>query len=340
MMQSRVSSFFRRNRVDSFIIQSSETTGANFAYLSGLELDNSVLLARRDGETLLLVNRINGEEAKAKSDVDVSVWKNKRDFWNTVLAFTKGCRSIGFDGSFLTAASYIQLKKRMKGKSLTDISKELSTQRGVKNSREISIMRKSARIARSIINELAIEVGKSELDIAKELRLLSVEKGVEPSFEPIVLSGKNTAMPHGKPSKKKLSPGDVTLVDFGVRYNGYCSDISRCFFLGKCPDELKAYQSLKQVLKRALGEMREGARCSDIPKYFDGYLKEAGLEAMIHAPGHGIGLQVHESPHLGKASKDIISNGMTLALEPAYYGKYGVRYEDDIVVVGGRLRIL
>ncbi len=341
MRNGNIRSFFENSKVDSLFLSSAMAGGeANFFYLSGMKLDNSVLAARRDGEHALLVNRINEAEAKRNSRFRVLVWKDRTDFWGKIRESVRGCRSVGLDAEFLSAKTYGDIRKRLSGKRLTDVSEILLEMRAKKSDCEIKLIRESARIARKIIEGVEIRRGKTEIGVSKELKIAAIEQGVELSFEPIVLSGPNTAMPHGKASEKKFGADEVVLIDFGVKHRGYCSDISRCFFTGKCREEKENYEQLQEVFGALLKGMRECMKCSAVQKTCDELMKGSGFGSMIHAPGHGIGLDVHESPSLSKKSKEKLKNSMTMAVEPAFYKKYGLRYEDDVVMDRGRARVI
>lgn len=334
---SRIKSFFHHNPQDSLLLSSGDSPNANFTYMSGLRLDNSVFLALRDSEVpILFVSKLNKTEAEKESGFALEVWKDSADFWRKLREALKGCRSLALDFSSLKAKTYNDMNSKLGKKSFRDASEQLLAQRGIKDEQELAKLKKSVHIARGIVNEAQIESGKTELELSKELKIAALEKGVELSFAPIVLSGANAAMPHGKSSEKRISDGEPVLIDFGVKYEGYCSDISRCFFTGKCEEERSAYEKLKGTFEALLLELKPGKKCPDIPRRCNELLKEHGFGELIHSPGHGIGLDVHESPSLSKRSKGKIREGMVLAIEPAFYGSYGLRYEDDVVIKNGK----
>jgi Xaa-Pro aminopeptidase len=327
----RLGRFFGKQGVDALVLANGESADPNFSYYAGLFLDNTVFLALRGGGTFLLVNSINEEEARG-TDCEVLVWKDRAGFWNGMRKALGTCRSVGIDPAGMKASTYIGLRRRLRGKRIVDCSEKLGMQRAVKDSGEIALLRKSARIARRIIREADVRARRSELDIAGELKVAAFEAGAGISFEPIVLSGIRTAMPHGKPSGKKLAVGDAVLVDFGVSWKGYCSDITRCFFLGACRKERERYSRLREVFLELADGAGAGTSCSKVAGECDALLAGKGFGKLMHAPGHGIGLAVHEEPRLSRNAGGKLLEGMTVALEPAFYGKYGLRYEDDLIV--------
>jgi Xaa-Pro aminopeptidase len=330
-MNSRERSFFDKSRVDALVLNNDEQSNANFYYFSKLAFDNTTLVVRRDGKHRLLVNRINEREAKGKSPFQLLIWRSGQEFWKKFGQALDGCKSVGIDASSVSLKSHGVLKKKIR-KRFVDVSSILLEQRAKKEQNEISLIRMSAQIARKIVSGISLKIGKTESDIARELKKGALEEGVGLSFEPIVLFGANTSLPHGKPSLKKLSRGDVVLIDFGVIYKGYCSDTTRCFFIGECKKERKNYQKLQEIFKQLLGEMKPGVSCKNIQRKANELMVQEGFGEMIHSPGHGVGLEVHEMPSLSKRAKGKLSEGMVLAIEPAFYKEYGLRYEDDVVI--------
>ena len=154
------------------------------------------------------------------------------------------------------------------------------------------------------------------------------------SFEPIVASGKNSSKPHAVPTDKKIDVGEPITIDFGCKYNGYCSDMTRTIFVGYVPEQIKNIYDL--VLKNQLQtekELKEGANIKNICKMVEGDFKLHGFD-LVHALGHGVGLEVHEYPIISSKNDSILKEKMVVTNEPGIYipGKYGVRIEDTILI--------
>lgn len=299
-------------------------TNASFAYFSGCNVDGSYLVLRKNGG-VLFTNGMNLREARKLSHYPVKLLGN-----DAPARIRKACGrgKTGFSSVEMNSAKYLALKKRAKLK-LVDASGKILRVRGEKSVGERKALAGSAAIARKILEKLVPWKHKTERGVVRALEIAALSAGAEFAFEPIVATGKNSAMPHHKPTGKKLE--DFVLVDFGVRYDGYCSDFTRCYFRKKGMEEEKAYGECKKVLnglQEKLGACKTG---KDVALLSEKLLKKHGLPKLIHSIGHGIGMDVHEHPHLGLKSKDSLQ-GAAIALEPAaYFSNFGVRYEEMLV---------
>ena len=302
----------------------SDGVSPSFAYFSGCGIDGSYLVLKRNRSTLF-VNGMNVREAKQDSYYPVKVMGREAA---KQLRKECGTGKIGFSAAEMPAARYLALRKRAKLK-LVDATEKMLQARGGKTDNEKRALAVSASIARRILANFNPWKHRTEEGAASALKIAALSSGVEISFEPIVATGKNSSMPHHKPAKRKL--GDFVLVDFGVKYNGYCSDFTRCYFRGKCARERAAYGKCQKIF----GEMKYGlANCKngeEVTQLSERLMTEHGLPKMIHSIGHGIGLDVHEYPHLSLKSRDSLQ-GAVLAIEPAaYFADFGVRYEEMLL---------
>ena len=178
-----------------------------------------------------------------------------------------------------------------------------------------------------------IKKGMTEKQIAYEIDKFFIENGAEGvAFETIVASGPNSSKPHAVPTERRITSGDVITIDMGCKYNGYCSDMTRTIFVDNISDEVKNVYDL--VLKnQKLSEMREGMICKNITKMVLNDF-ELNNQTLIHALGHGVGLDIHETPILGTKNENILKANMVVTDEPGIYipGKFGVRIEDTVLV--------
>lgn len=176
----------------------------------------------------------------------------------------------------------------------------------------------------------------TEKEIAREIEQYFILNGAEgTSFETIVASGKNSSMPHAIPTDKKIESGDIITIDFGCKYKGYCSDMTRTIFVDFVQDYIKPVYDL--VLKNqelTLKELYDGANVRILSKMVENDFKVNHFD-LIHALGHGVGLEIHEEPVLSSRKVDFfLKENMVLTDEPGIYipGKFGVRIEDTIVI--------
>ena len=175
----------------------------------------------------------------------------------------------------------------------------------------------------------------TEKEIALEIERYFKLNGADGiSFEPIVASGKNSSKPHAVPTDKKIDLGDVITLDFGCKYNGYCSDMTRTIFVGYVPEEVKKVYDL--VLKNQLQtfkELKEGAKIKILSKMVENDFRMHGYD-LIHALGHGVGLDIHECPVISGRNDNNLKERMIITNEPGIYipGKFGVRIEDTVLI--------
>jgi Xaa-Pro aminopeptidase len=159
-----------------------------------------------------------------------------------------------------------------------------------------------------------------------------------------VASGPNSALPHARPTARRLTKGDLLLLDFGARVDGYCSDVTRTFAIGKASDEQReVYEVVRQANERAVRAIRPGMSGRDADGVARGYIQDRGFgELFGHSLGHGIGLEVHEAPRLAKTAESPLVEGAVVTVEPGIYrpGWGGVRIEDDVHLGAGGARVL
>jgi Xaa-Pro aminopeptidase len=217
----------------------------------------------------------------------------------------------------------------------------------VKNANELSNIRRVVEITDRVFSKVInfIRPGQKEIEVAEEINRLATKYGSDKmAFPTIVASGVHSATPHHLTSNKKIKNNKMLLLDFGVNYKGYCSDLSRTLFIGR-PDSKfkKIYYAVLQSQKAALRQVKEGNAGKEVHNSALNVLKNAGLaDKFIHAVGHGIGLKVHESPKLYPKSRTKLKAGMVITIEPGVYikGWGGVRIEDMVLVTKNGYEVL
>lgn len=209
-----------------------------------------------------------------------------------------------------------------------------------KDASEIANHRKAADVCEgalaSVLNSL--QTGMTERQVCNNLMKAILELGGDMiPIEPTVLSGPNSALPHGKAGERKITNGDILLIDFVSTYHGYYADITRTFFVGSKPDDKfqQVYEAVKTANEAARKLVRPGITCEDVDRAARQVLVDCGLgKFFTHRTGHGLGLDVHEEPSIVEGNKMPLQEGMVFTIEPGAYikGWGGVRIEDDIVV--------
>ncbi|MFA6036001.1 MAG: Xaa-Pro peptidase family protein [Candidatus Micrarchaeia archaeon] len=304
MNNNRLRRFFSTAKVDAVLLHNSDWMGAldpNYYYFTGLSLDNSILVARRAGAPAILCTDLNYSLAKQKAK-GINVLKLQRQTLASVLKrLLKGCRKVGINARSLRVSAYS--KFRQAGKKFIDVSDELGANRAVKEAGELALIKKCVNETKEILDALEIRPGMTELDIVKQARIRSLEAGLDISFPPIVASGPNTRVPHSIPTSRKVGMNDVVLVDFGLMLDGYCSDLTRCYFTGACKAEKSAHAKLVEIQEELAAYAHAGLPVAEFVMESVDLIKRAGLPPLPHSIGHGVGLEVHEQPYLYAKSR-------------------------------------
>ncbi len=257
-----------------------------------------------------------------------------------------GVTALGYEEAYMTVAEFLGFEKSLNAK-LVPMHEKIAQFRRVKEDYELERMRKAQEITDAAFAEILprIREGITEKELAAELVYCLLKNGGEGlSFEPIVVSGPNTSLPHGVPGDRKLQKGDFITMDFGVNYQGYCSDMTRTVALGYATEEMqKVYNTVLQAQLAGIAASRAGVTGSDIDGAARKVITDAGYGAYFgHGYGHSLGLEVHELPSCSPASRAVMEENMVSSAEPGIYlpGKFGVRIEDVVVFTADGCEIL
>jgi len=251
-----------------------------------------------------------------------------------------GAKRAAFDSTALTVQQQKTIADEAGPVDLAPQPTLLAKLRQVKDATEIDKIRAANDLAESVLQDLLpdLKLGVVERDFAARMEYEFKKRGASgSSFDPIVLFGPRSSLPHGMPGDKALEAGDVVLLDFGCIRDSYCSDLTRTFCSGTIPGAW--FEDIYAVTLRAqlaaLDAVKPGARCADADKAAREIIGDAGYgEYFGHGLGHGVGLEVHEGPRLNRQSEAVLEPGMVVTVEPGIYlpGKGGVRIEDLVVV--------
>ena len=324
-------------RVDGILLFSSENTrDVNFDYFSSFRKPTySFFLAERKRK-VLITSSIDYERALKEASSDVVKLKDYDYKIKKVLKENFNGKSLGVVASSLP----LSLAKTLRGYKLVDVSKIASEIRAVKSKKEIKLIKKSCSIANKGIKyvEENLSLDESEAGFVKELEDYLKRFDIDGfAFETIFASGKRSAFIHPYParSKRKISSG-LGLIDFGVVYKGYCSDVTVPFSFGKLnkkQEEIK--EAVLEVYEECKKELKVNVKAGEIFAKANELLGKRGFE-LKHGLGHGIGLEVHDSPSLSFNSEDVVKRNMVLTLEPGVYEMDvgGCRLENDFLIAG------
>ena len=309
----------------------------NIRYLTNIEAEGTLILARKenffitDGRYIEEVNSVLTIQDEIivcdAKDIDPADYEN----------FFLFCENVGFEEHYVTYAQYKKFMYQYKINSLVETDYIIEQQRMIKDEEEIRNITKACNITDQCFDYITgfIKKGMTEIEIADEIEKFFKQKGAEAlAFDTIVASGPNSSKPHAVPTKRKIKSGDVITIDMGCQYKGYCSDMTRTIFVDKVPEEIRPiYELVLKNQTQTLSELREGMICKNVTKMVINDF-ELHDHTLIHALGHGVGMEVHEIPVLGTNSEVALKANMVVANEPGIYlpGQFGVRIEDTVVV--------
>lgn len=258
-------------------------------------------------------------------------------------------KRVGVEEAHLTHSVYLRLKKLLKGTKLISISGWVEEMRMIKSKGEIKIIKKAIKTANHIFESFVktIRAGQSEDEMEWQLLCEARKRGVSEgfSFPPIIAFGKDTADVHHVKGRSKLKRGQSILIDFGIVYEGYMTDMTRVLFT-QPPSEIeqKIYSIVLEANQKAIQSIQVGKKCSEIDRVARQIIEDAGYgEYFGHSTGHGVGIEIHESPSLSSHSSIVIQPGMVITVEPGIYTPHhgGVRIEDMVYInEKGRAEVL
>lgn len=305
---------------------------SNTYYYSGYASSNAQIVATEQTAYFVTDSRYYAEAAERLGDRFEVICGTLQD----VLQGVQGDK-IGWD-SDVSYKQYLGLLSIVGGRQLVDIGKLIELQRSVKSSREVSLITKAQAVTDRCFEEILpyIREGVSEIDIAARLEYLILSKGCELAFDSIVAFGSNAAVPHAHRSQRKLRQGEFVLMDFGAKYQGYCSDMTRTVCLGTPSDrQVQVYESVLQAQQNALDNIKAGLTGAECDAFARQSLSSDGLgEYFTHSLGHGLGVDIHEGLAFSPKCQSVIPSGSVMSVEPGVYidGGFGVRIEDIVVI--------
>ncbi len=315
-------------------------SGANRFYSAGFPSSAGAALITKEESYFMTDSRYI--EAASKKITGGIVLENSREKSTLTLVEEAvqrhGIKRLGYEEEFLTVSLFEQVKKKLSCE-LVPASKLFTDLRSVKDSGEMEEMIQAQRIAEAALLEVLdfIQVGRTEKEIAAFLQYRMLMGGAEMmSFEPIVVSGANSSMPHGVPTDKEVAWGDFITMDFGCVYHGYCSDMTRTVAVGSVSEEMeKVYANVLEAQLAGIATAKAGVPGCDIHNAAARVIEDAGYGPYFgHGFGHSLGVEIHESPNASPGCTEPIPAGAVISAEPGIYlpGKFGVRIEDVIVL--------
>jgi Xaa-Pro aminopeptidase len=337
----------RNERVDAFLV----IALPNIRYLAGFTGSNAVLLVTED-RALLFTDPRYQTQAPLESDCEVKVAKGP--LLVQAVAWAKRLRStrLGFERNRISFEQHqVLVKERTtKGQSpirLKPIAGAVERLRMVKSETEIATIRTAVGLNSEAFEQALTQFkpGVSEVDLAAEIEYRMRRLGADgPSFDTIVASGPRTALPHAHPTDAPVSPDELLLIDMGATVAGYASDMTRTLAVGELSRKARRmYQAVRESQLAAIEAVKPGVTCHTVDRAARRVLAGYGLEKLfIHSTGHGLGLEIHEGPRIGRQEATALETGMVITIEPGVYveGLGGVRIEDTVAVTASGCEIL
>ena len=249
-------------------------------------------------------------------------------------------KKILIETDFVTMQVFTRMQESLAAEVLASdiLSKKLKELRSVKCKTELQLIEKAQELTDETFSYILprIEVGRREKDIMLDMELFMRKMGSEGvSFDFIVVSGKNTSLPHGVPSEKRIEKGDFVTMDFGAVIGGYRSDMTRTVAVGFATDEQKAvYSTVLKAQTSAINEIKAGKRCCDIDKTARDIIERIYPNTFGHGLGHSVGIEIHESPAFNTRDDTVLQENTVMTVEPGIYlaDRFGVRIEDMVIV--------
>jgi Xaa-Pro dipeptidase len=309
----------------------------------GLFEGSYVLVTRKN---LKVITSQLEEETARSEDLDVEVFTSGKQRDDLLKQVTKGITFVGINFSGLSHTDYLSLKEKLPDKEFVDVGESISSLRQIKSERELTKLREAAKIVSKVGEAIPnmLKEGMSENELAALVNYEMMKNGASsPSFDTIAAFGPDAAEPHFSGGKRKLKKGEVVLVDFGAKFQRYCSDMTRTYFFGK-PD--KEMQEMYETVFKAQEAGFKAIKSGENGRVVDGASRKVIDSSrfkgrFIHGLGHGLGLNVHDHPALSPQGDFYLKENMVVTVEPGVYisKKGGVRIEDDVIVTknGGQI---
>lgn len=311
----------------------------NIKYLTNIQAEGILLATRKENIFITdgrYIEEVHNTLTLFDEIVVYDVRGLTRDDYENFFMF---CENVGFEENYVTYAKYKEYMHKYKINNLVETENMIEKQRMIKDAEEIENIKKACQITDECYSYILnyIKPGMTEKQIAREIDEYYYKNADGIAFETIVASGENSSKPHAVPSDRQIQNKDIITIDMGCKINGYCSDMTRTFFVGEVPEQVKPiYELVLKNQEQVLRDMRENSNTKQIAKMVDNDFRLHNHDFM-HALGHGIGLDVHEAPTLGVNSENILKENMVVTDEPGIYlaGQFGVRIEDTVLINKG-----
>lgn len=334
---------FPGHQIDAFLVTKDE----NIFYLTGYPSAESWLLVCKKKAFFLTDGRHSLDAKRFLKGIDVV--ECQRSIFDEIAqkVFQQKARRLGFDERHMTVLSFNKLRQAVRGQArLLGCQGIVEDIRVIKTKEELAKIRKALGFHQKCLRYLKeiIQPGRSENQVFERLERYVRMHHHQFSFPTIIASGSNSCFPHARITDRKIRRGEPVLVDMGIDVEGYKSDLTRMFFLGKIPHRVReVFDMVVQAQRFAIAKIKPGVLTKDVDAQARNFLKQKKLDVFFnHSLGHGIGLEIHEAPGISPKSSAVIKEGMVFTIEPGVYipGQFGIRIEDMIQVTSSGHKML
>lgn len=335
-MKNKILKIMQQRGLDGYFVTKRE----NVRYLTGYTGADAWLLLTEEKSYILTDPRYQDKAEKECPDCEVINWLAYGSVAACIGELVKKERveKLAIEKAVVTLKMYHELKEKT-GVVLEGLDNEIEKLRSIKTPEEIHNLRCACNIACKafdmLLNDFRVGITEKELESKLSYYMVSLGGDTKPNFN-LMISGSRTSLLHGIPSSKSVEYGDLVLMDFGIEYRGYTSDMTRVVSVGKASEEnKKLYNAANRMLDNCLSVIRDGLPAKNVSRTAYETIKGTEYEPYFYTSvGHGVGLFVHEMPFLRPISEDIIHENNVMAVEPAIFipGKVGIHLEDNILV--------
>ena len=309
----------------------------NIEYITGVYAEGTLIINDKDNIFIIDARYIEDVNSTITISDEINVRDQANISENEYISFFANCPRVGIEENYISYSKYQNLVRIYRLKEAVETNNLIEKMRTIKDDNEIAKIRRACEITDNCFTHLLeyIKVGMTERQIAFEIEKYFIENGANGlAFDTIVASGENSSKPHAVPTNRKIQSGDNITIDFGAKYKGYCSDMTRTIFVGSVSDEVRnLYNFILEGQLRATNKIKDGVDGKSVARGVQIEYNARNFE-LIHALGHGVGLEVHELPYLSYRSSQILKENMVVTNEPGIYipEKIGIRIEDTILV--------
>ncbi|MGH2359384.1 MAG: M24 family metallopeptidase, partial [bacterium] len=297
----------------------------NLFYLCGFSGSSGALIVTGGAAVLIIDGRYTIQAAQEVQGAEVSV--SRKGLWPGVGNWLRRwkVRRVGYEANRLTTSALSQLRKlAAPGVRWAGLDGCVEAVRARKDAEEIRLLRQAAQLGGEVFKEIVplIKPGVREVELAAELEYRMRRRGASgPAFETIVAFGERTALPHARATERALRTNELVLLDWGAILSHYCCDLTRTVYLGRAPSRIRQwYHAVLEAQQAAREAVRAGRSAGQVDRAARRVLQRAGLvRFFVHSTGHGLGLEVHESPSLAKGRTQLLEAGNVVTIEPGVY---------------------